>query len=162
MPTQDARRQVTLERTYRASLEELWDMWTTSEGIESWWGPEGFEVRVRRLDLRPRGELAYTMTAVQPDQVDFLRKAGMPVASEHLVTYTEVAPLRRLAYRHLVDFVPGVKPYDVTTVVELDARPEGVRMILTIDAMHDESWTGRAVMGWESQLGKLARVVGAG
>ena len=29
-------------------------------------------------------------------------------------------------------------------------------MVLTLDAMHDESWTQRAVMGWESELGKLA------
>jgi hypothetical protein len=26
--------------------------------------------------------------------------------------------------------------------------------------MHDEQWTQRAVMGWESELGKLAEVLG--
>jgi hypothetical protein len=28
-------------------------------------------------------------------------------------------------------------------------------MTLTIDPMHDDEWTKRAVMGWESELGKL-------
>jgi hypothetical protein len=32
-------------------------------------------------------------------------------------------------------------------------------MVLTLDAMHDETWTQRAVMGWESELGKLARLL---
>jgi hypothetical protein len=32
-------------------------------------------------------------------------------------------------------------------------------MILTIDAMHDERWTQLAVMGWESELGKLAKLI---
>ena len=32
----------------------------------------------------------------------------------------------------------------------------GVRMVLTFDAMHDETWTERAVMGWEMEIGKLA------
>ena len=31
--------------------------------------------------------------------------------------------------------------------------------MLTIDAMHDEQWTKMAVMGWESELGKLAKVL---
>ena len=48
---------VTVERTYQARLGELWDLWTTKEGIESWWGPGGFTVKVRKLDLRPGGEL---------------------------------------------------------------------------------------------------------
>lgn len=64
--------------------------------------------------------------------------------------------MRRLAYVHLTDFIPGVEPYDVATVVELHPDARGVRMVLTVDAMHDELWTQRSVMGWESELGKLA------
>ena len=37
---------VVIERTYRAQAEELWDLWTTKTGFESWWGPEGFRVEV--------------------------------------------------------------------------------------------------------------------
>jgi hypothetical protein len=32
-------------------------------------------------------------------------------------------------------------------------------MVLTLDAMHDEQWTKLAVMGWESELAKLARLL---
>jgi hypothetical protein len=34
-------------------------------------------------------------------------------------------------------------------------------MVLTFDAMHDEQWTQRAVMGRESELGKLAKALEA-
>ena len=60
------RRRITLERTYKASLQDVWDLWTTKEGIESWWGPDGFSVKVRKLDLRPGGELHYALTATAP------------------------------------------------------------------------------------------------
>ena len=50
-------------------------------------------------------------------------------------------------------------PYDVGTVVELHSSAQGVWMVLTIDAMHDERWTNLAVMGWESELGKLDKVL---
>jgi len=153
------RRRITLERTYQAPVEDLWDLWTTREGIESWWGPEGFTVKVRKLDLRPGGELRYAMTATAAPQVEFKRKAGMPLTTECLVKYTEVVAPRRLAYVHLADFIPGVEPYDVATLLELFPGPRGVRMVLSFDAMHDETWTQRAVMGWESELGKLAKVL---
>ena len=32
---------------------------------------------------------------------------------------------------------------------------------LTLDAMHDEEWTQRAVMGWEQELGKLEETLKA-
>ena len=81
--------------------------------------------------------------------------------TEHRLTYTEVLPMRRLGYEHVVDFVPGVKPYQVTTAVELRPTAGGVRMVLTFDAMHDEHWTQMAVMGWEGELGKLAKLLDA-
>jgi uncharacterized protein YndB with AHSA1/START domain len=157
--TQDARRKITLERTFNAPIEEVWDLWTTKEGIESWWGPDGFDVKVRQLDLRPGGELVYAMIATGSDQIDFLKKAGMPATTESRLTYTEVVPRRRLAYSQLADFIPGVEPYEVPTTVELESTPLGVRMTLTFEAMHDEHWTKMAVMGWESELGKLAKLL---
>ena len=62
-----ARAQFSMQRTYAASIEEAWALWTTQSGIESWWGPEGFNVTVKSLDLRPGGQLVYLMTAVAPD-----------------------------------------------------------------------------------------------
>jgi uncharacterized protein YndB with AHSA1/START domain len=159
--TQDARRKVTLERIFNASIEEVWDLWTTKEGIESWWGPEGFAVKVQKLDLRPGGELVYAMTASGPDQLEYLKKAGMPATTVSRLTYTEVVPPRRLAYRQTADFIPGVEPYEVPTTIELETTPQGVRMVLTFSAMHDEHWTNMAVMGWESELGKLEKVLRA-
>jgi uncharacterized protein YndB with AHSA1/START domain len=156
---QPARRRVSIERTFNGTVEDVWELWTTKQGIESWWGPDGFSVKVRRLDVRLGGELLYAMTADAPDQVDFLKKAGMPLTTESLVTYTDVVPLQRLGFTQLADFIPGVKPYEVATNVELETIAQGVRLVLTLDAMHDEQWTRLAVMGWESELGKLARVL---
>ena len=154
-----ARRRVTLERSFEASIEEVWDLWTTKEGIESWWGPDGFVVTVQKLDLRSGGELLYTMTAIASDQIAFLKNAGMPLASKTRATYTEVVPPKRLAYTTRADFIPGVEPYDAATLVELYPSGTGVRLVLTLDAMHDEHWTQMAVMGWEMELGRLAQVL---
>jgi uncharacterized protein YndB with AHSA1/START domain len=99
------------------------------------------------------------MTAVAADQMDFLRKAGMPITTETRARYTKVDPPRRLAYSTVTDFIPDITPYEAATVVELYPSVGGVKMVLTIDAMHDERWTQLAVMGWENELGKLAKVI---
>lgn len=153
-------RHLTFERNYRASVDDIWELWTTKVGIESWWGPGGFAVTVRKLDLRPGGELLYTMTAVGPQQVEFMRKAGMPIATEARIAYTEIVPFKRLGYTHVADFIPGVKPYDVAHVVEIHPLADGhVRMIVAIEAMHNDEWTERAAAGWRSELAKLDALV---
>ena len=154
-------KQVRLERTYSASIDDEWELWTTREGIEAWWGPPGFSVTVRELDLRVGGTLIYVMTAVGEQQIEFMKRAGMPVSTESRITFKEIAAPRRLVYAHLTDFIPGVAPYDVDTVLELETVSSGTRLVLTLDPMHSEEWTQRAVMGWEMELGKLAQALEA-
>lgn len=156
------RNRITLERHYRATVEDVWALWTTKDGIESWWGPGGFKVTVRKLDLRPGGELLYAMTASAPPQIEFMKKAGMPLTQECRITFEDVVPPRRLAYVHLTDFIPGVEPYDVATIVEIHEAADGVRMTLTFDPMHSDEWTERAVMGWKGELGKLEALLDRG
>ena len=155
MSTPADRPALSIERSYPADLASVWALWTTREGIESWWGPQGFSVVVNAIDLRAGGQLLYTMTATAPKQITFMRQAGMPLATETRITYTEVTPMSRLAYTTRADFVPGLEPYDVATLVELEAVGASVRMMLRFDPMHDDDWTRRARMGHEGQLGKL-------
>ena len=136
-------------------------MWTTKDGIESWWGPEGFSVTVKSLDLRPGGDLVYAMSAVRAEEIEYMVKAGMPVTTEHRLTFTEVSPPRRLAYHDMADFIPGVEPYEVSTLIEFVPVPDGVRVVLTFDRMHDERWTELAKLGRESELDRLAKVLAA-
>jgi len=140
-------------------MNEVWELWTTREGIESWWGPEGFSVKVHNLDLRVGGQMHYAMTAVDPAQVQFMKQAGMPLTTEGKLTYTEIVEGQSIGYTHRADFIPGVEPYDIENKVEFHAEKGTVRMVLILDPMHSEEWTQRAVMGMESQLTKFYRVI---
>lgn len=150
---------IIIEHTYAASLDDVWELWTTKEGIESWWGPDGFSVTVHELDLRPGGDMRYAMTAVDAAQIQFMKQAGMSLTTEARLTYTAIVAKKSIAYTHRADFIPGVEPYDLGNKVEFFAEGDNVRIVLTLDPMHSDEWTHRAVMGMESQLGKLARVI---
>jgi uncharacterized protein YndB with AHSA1/START domain len=148
-------RRVKLERTFAAEVEELWELWTTPEGLESWWCPEGFRVEVRRLEPVVGGQMECVMTADGSEQKDFLKKAGLPLQTLNRLTLTEFVPMRRLAYMHLIDFVPGVPPYEVAVEVDFAPVEGGATMTVTMDAMHSDWMTEAAKMGWESQLARL-------
>jgi uncharacterized protein YndB with AHSA1/START domain len=45
-------KQFVIDRNLRASVDKVWKMWTTKEGLEKWWGPEGFSSTVSHLDVR--------------------------------------------------------------------------------------------------------------
>jgi len=86
------KQKITFERTYKAPLEDVWDLWTTRDGIESWWGPEGFVAKVHKLDLRAGGDLEYSFTATAPEQIEALKGMGVPLTQVVRGTYKEVTP----------------------------------------------------------------------
>jgi uncharacterized protein YndB with AHSA1/START domain len=149
----------TIERLYPTTPEEIWELWTTKEGIERWWSPDGFTTDVRELQLHPGGRLVHAMTATAPEQIAFMESAGLPLTSVAAKTFTEVLPPRRLVYTSLVDFVPGVDPYEHLTTVELEPVPEGTRVVMTVEAMHDEEWTQRMIAGRTNELDNLAAII---
>ena len=152
---------IRIERVFDTSAQTIWRLWTRVEGIQSWWAPDGFTVKVVKLDLKPGGELVYTMTATRPEQIDFMRGAGMPLTTESRKTFTEVMEPRRLGYLSLVDFVPDHEPYEFLTVVDLEQIGERTKVVMTVDRMHDEVWTGRLVAGRENELENLRSVIAA-
>lgn len=99
------------------------------------------------------------MSAAGAEQVDYMKKAGMPVSTQHSLEYMEVTPPRRLVYRLAADFIPDVEPYEVETVVELTEAGDQTHLVITFDAMHEDRWTKLAKLGNESQLERLERLL---
>lgn len=149
-----------LERTYRARVEELWELWTTKEGFESWWGPEHFRAEVHTIEPRQGGALHYDMIAATPEMVEAMKQMGRPPSHETRSTFAEFQPYKRLTLMHVIDFIPGVEPYESTIVVDFFPAVDSVRMVVTLKPMHDEEFTKMSLMGFTSQLTKLDKRFG--
>jgi uncharacterized protein YndB with AHSA1/START domain len=144
-----------LERTYDARAKLIWDLLTTAVGLEEWWAPHGFETRVTELELRPGGQLRYTMTATAPEQVAFMQNTGNPLSIELRKTFTEVAPPTRLAYLSLIDFVSGHEPYQHLTTIDIEPAGDRTTVVLTLNPLHDETWTQEYRAHRSNELGNL-------
>lgn len=151
---------VVVERTYRARVEELWELWTTRAGFESWWGPEGFRVEVRALEPRAGGALVYDMIADTPETIAAMKGMGMPLSHATRGRFGVYAPPARLTLEHVIDFIPGVEPYEHTIEVDFQAAGDHARMVVRVHPHRDPHWTKMALEGFRSQLTKLDRRFG--
>jgi uncharacterized protein YndB with AHSA1/START domain len=144
-----------IERAYRAPVEALWGMWATREGFASWWGPQGFRTRVHTFEARLGGALEYELIAEAPEMIAAMRELGRPASHGARARFAEFEPHSRLAITSVIDFLPGVRPYENTIAVELVPGAAGTRLLVWLQPMHDQQYTELSARGFASQLAKL-------
>lgn len=145
---------VTIERTFEASRERVWDAWTDPAQVAEWWGPTGFTVPRCELDVRPGGAFRIDMEGPdgtvhpsegvfeavdEPEVLVFLTAAGQDEDGNYLFEVRQTATFEERE---------GV------TVVRLDAEvlkaaPGSARYL---EGMED---------GWRQSLEKLEGVLEA-
>jgi uncharacterized protein YndB with AHSA1/START domain len=146
---------VVIERTYRAKLEDVWALWTTKDGFESWWGPQGFRADVQEIDARVGGALRYDMVADTPEMIAAMKQAGRPASHATRSRFTELEARSRLVITSVIDFLPGVAVYESNIAVDFTSSGDSVRMVVTLDPMHTEEFSKMQKEGFTSQLTKL-------
>ncbi len=146
---------IAIERRYRARVDELWDLWTTKDGFESWWGPQGFRVEVHAIDARPGGVLRYDMIADAPDAIAAMRAAGEPLSKTVQARFSTLELHRHLELTSVIDFLPGVAAYDNTIAVDFASDGDFARMRVTLEPLHTDLFSRMQEAGFTSQLGKL-------
>jgi len=152
---------IRFERVYDASVEDVWALWTTKEGLEEWFAPEGMRVEVLALEQRVGGAFDHVMTAVGAEQVAYMAKVNRPPTARVSGRFVEIVRHRRLRIRFDIDFVPGVESYPYDIAVELHTEAGRVRMIVTADRHPDPEMTRGAILGLTSQLQRFDLAVAA-
>lgn len=112
-----------------------------------------------KLELEVGGELHHSLTATAPDRIEFMKNAGLPLTTHARKRFTEIEPGHRLVCVSQVDFMPGREPYERVTTVELSPEGKGVRVVMTVEPMHDDDWTQRLVAGRGNELDNLGRLI---
>lgn len=97
------------------------------------------------------------MIADAPEHIEAMKRMGRPTSHQTRGRFVELRPHTRLAITHVIDFLPGVRPYDNTITVEFFPSGADVRMVVTLEPMHNDEFTRMSAMGFTSQLGKLDR-----
>jgi hypothetical protein len=95
------------------------------------------------------------MIADAPEMIAAMQAMGRPSSHEARARFSQLNPGKRLAITTLIDFIPQVQPYESTILVEFFPSGEIVRMVVTLQPMHNEELTRMSLMGFTSQISKL-------
>lgn len=68
----DSLRELKISRLLNAPIELVWEVWTSPEHIQHWWGPEGFTNTIAKMDVSVNGEWEFIMHG--PDGTDYKNK----------------------------------------------------------------------------------------
>ena len=137
-----ADQQVVIERIFDAPRERVFRAWTDPADVAAWYGPEHFDTRNVRIDLRIGGR--YELTMVQRDG-----GAEFPIGYD----IVELVEPELLVLRS--DPMPQAGMHEPTvTRVEFHDLGDRTRMTLT-DGPYPGGG-GHAQAGWQSAFDKLA------
>jgi hypothetical protein len=56
---------VCMERTFNASVADVWRVWNDPDSIKKWWGPKNYTALVVRNDVREGGSYLWAMKSEQ-------------------------------------------------------------------------------------------------
>jgi uncharacterized protein YndB with AHSA1/START domain len=98
-------------RVFDAPRELVFAAFSDPKHLAQWWGPIGFATTTSAFDFRPGGVWRFVMHG--PDGRDY----------QNLVTYDEIVPPERIAYRH--GGADDVEPVQFATTVTFEDLGEG-------------------------------------
>lgn len=75
---------ITIQRTFDAPLQLVWEAWTQSAHIAQWWSPKGIETKVIAHDFKVGGKWKYIMP--MPNGQEFIAEGQ----------YTEIVEFEKI------------------------------------------------------------------
>jgi uncharacterized protein YndB with AHSA1/START domain len=153
LSSQDA---VTIERTFDAPADLIWQMWTDPEHFAAWYGPAAAIVAVTKMDVRVGGTRLVCMEVTTPNG---------PMQMWFTGEYREVIENKRLVYTESLsnengDIIApsdmGMPPGHPTTTevrVELEDLGGRTKMVMTHIGIPADS---PGAIGWAMAIDKLA------
>lgn len=139
-------RALRLERLIAAPPDRVFGFWTEPDLLVQWWGPDGYDVPVRALDLRPGGRWRTTMRSPEGNQ---LHVSGR---------YRMIDKPRRLVFTWAWDQENGSPGHETEVTVTFDAAPGGTRLELAQQTFQSREIRDSHGKGWSSSFDCLARV----
>lgn len=140
--------ELTVERTFDASRQEVFDAWTSPEVMRRWFHAEqGWSTPTAEVDLRPGGRVRVSMA-----------EAGGEPAHTFEGTYLEVTPPERLVFTLAWQ---GDDADGVTGTVTVEFREQGDRttVVLTHTGLPSEESRDNHEDGWTNCLANLEQQV---
>lgn len=150
---------VSIERTFAAPIDTVWNMWADGEHFSQWYGPQGASIPTCNMDVQVGGKRLICMEMETPNG---------PMQMWFTGEFTEVSPTSRLVYTDMMCDADGnptppeamgmPEGTDMSTsvVVELAEADGSTTMTMTHIGVPADSPGGQ---GWTMAIDKLEAIL---
>jgi uncharacterized protein YndB with AHSA1/START domain len=87
---------IVVKREFEASLDLVWEAWTTADILDQWWGPEPCRAKTKTLDFREGGHWLYCMivpasvTGNETEQIHWGKQEYEKIVSHKYFSGTDI------------------------------------------------------------------------
>lgn len=143
-----AGREISIERSFDAPRELVWQAMTDPAYVVNWWGPDGFTTTIEKMDFRVGGVWKHVMHG--PDGTDY------PNSS----VFKEIVPLERIVYSNGGSKAggPGIH-FIATWIFETVGNQTQLSIHMLFDTAADRDFVVKefgAIEGGKQTLARLA------
>jgi uncharacterized protein YndB with AHSA1/START domain len=143
-----------MERTFNASVADVWRVWIDADSIQKWWGPKGYTALVVRNDVGEGGSYLWAMKSKQGRMSWNIGTYKEVVANKKIVSTMSFANENGKAIPGSQVPVPGRWPDEITVIVEF-GESEGKARVTVTEVGVPLIVYPLMKMGWAQQFDKI-------
>jgi uncharacterized protein YndB with AHSA1/START domain len=122
---------VSMERTFNASVADVWRVWIDADSIKKWWGPKSYTAVVVRNDVREGGSFLWAMKSEQGRMFWNTGTYQEVVANKKIVSTMSFSNENGETIPGSQVSVPGQWPDEITVIVEFSESEGKARVTVT-------------------------------
>lgn len=145
---------VRTERTFNASVADVWGVWNDPDSIQRWWGPKGYTALVARNDVREGGGFLWAMKSEQGKMFWNTGTYKEVVANRKIVSTMSFSNENGKTIPASQVSIPGRWPDDITVIVDFGESEGKTRVTVTEVGVPFITYP-LMKLGWAQQFNKI-------
>jgi len=145
---------VRTERTFNASVADVWRVWNDADSIEKWWGPKGYTAVVVRNDVRQGGSYLWAMKSEQGRMFWSTGTYKEVVANKKIVSTMSFSDENGKIIPGSQVSVPGKWPNEIAVIVEF-SESQGKARVTVAEVGIPLIVYPLSKIGWAQQFDKV-------
>jgi uncharacterized protein YndB with AHSA1/START domain len=145
---------VCIERTFNASVADVWRVWTHTDAIQNWWGPKGYTALVVRNDVRESGTYLWAMKSEQGKTFWSTGTYKEVVANKKIASTMSFSNENGKIIPGSQVSVPGRWPNEITVIVEFSESEGKAKVTVTEIGVPLIAYPFSKI-GWTQQFDKI-------
>ena len=145
---------VCMERTFNASVADVWRVWNDADSVKKWWGPRGYTALVVRNDVREGGSYLWAMKSAQGRMFWSTGTYREVVANQKIVSTMSFSNENGKTIPGSQVSVPGRWPDEITVIVGF-SECEGKATVTVTEVGIPLIVYALTKIGWAQQFDKM-------